>query len=192
MIRGAMSAAKNLRASVEEYLAYDLVNEGRHEFLNGEILAMAGASDAHVVIHGNLQFLVGRHRRGGPCRPLGPDLRVFVGEAGNYLYPDLVVVCGQREYAPTNPPSLLNPKVVFEVISPSTEALDRGPKAAHYRLRASVEAYVLICSDRRSVEVQTRGADGAWSLHEATHGSIRIGPLELELELEPLYEAWEG
>lgn len=187
-----MSAAKSLRASVEEYLAYDLANEGRHEFLNGEILAMAGASDAHVVIHGNLQFLAGRHLRGGPCRPLGPDLRVFVGEAGNYLYPDLVVVCGPREYASTNPPSLLNPKVVFEVLSPSTEALDRGAKAAHYRLRASVEAYVLICSDRRSVEVQVRNPDGTWSLTEATQGSIRVAPIEMDLELDELYDAWVG
>ncbi len=115
------------------------------------------------------------------------DLRVRLDETGLYCYPDLTIVCGEPVFAPTRPVTLLNPRVIIEVLSEGTEEYDRGAKVAHYRHRASVELILLIDSRRRLVERQQRNADGTWTLSEHTGGAVKV--LDLEIPLEELYDS---
>ena len=178
------------RMSEPEYLAYELAHEGKHELVNGEVLAMAGVTEAHSLIQANLTVALGTRLRGGPCRVHVSDLRVRLDEAGLYGYPDLTVVCGAAEFAPTHPETLLNPRMLVEVLSESTEEYDRGAKVAHYRHRASVDTILLVDSRRRLVELQTRNADGTWTLSERSAGTLRL--LDLEVSLDELYEGVPG
>lgn len=173
-----------------EYLAYDREHEGKHDFVNGEVVAMSGVTPAHNTLQVNLLLALGNRLRGGPCRVNGSDLRVRLDETGLYCYPDLTVVCGEARFAPTTPETLLNPRLIAEVLSESTEDYDRGAKAAHYRHRASVDTVLFVDSRRRLVELQTRNADGTWTLSEHTAGTLRL--LDLELPLDELYEGVAG
>ena len=170
-----------------EYLAYDLTHEGKHEFVSGEVLAMAGVTPDHDLVQINLVVALSNRLRGTDCRVRGSDLRVRLDETGLYSYPDLTVVCGPAEFAPTRPETLLNPRVIVEVLSESTEEYDRGAKAAHYRRRASVDVVCLVDSRRPLVEIQRRNTDGTWTLSEHTSGSVRL--LDLDLPLDEIYEA---
>ncbi len=174
-----------------EYLAYDASHEGRHEFINGELLDMAGGSVAHALVIANVTAVLHAALRGAPCRAFSNDLRVHLGETGLYAYPDVTVVCGRPELTATQPPSLLNPRVVVEVLSPSTEAHDRGPKAAHYRQRASIDAIVLVSTEQRRIEVLTRNPNGTWTLDEATTGTLALPPLGIALPLDEVYAGFD-
>lgn len=175
----------------DEYLAYDASHEGRHEFINGELVSMAGGSEAHALATVNVGAVLHAALRGSGCRAYSNDLRVHLDETGLYAYPDITVVCGRAELTATNPPSLLNPRVIVEVLSESTEAHDRGAKAAHYRQRASVEAIVFVATGTRRVEVLTRGADGTWILQEATSGAVSIPPVGCSLPLDEVYAGFD-
>jgi Uma2 family endonuclease len=124
--------------------------------------------------------------RGGPCRVRGPELRVRLEETGLYCYPDLTVVCGEPEFAPTNPVTLLNPRVVVEILSGSTEEYDRGAKVAHYRLRASIDLIVLVDSRKRRVELIRRNGDATWTWSDHLDGTVRI--LDHDVPLAELYD----
>lgn len=171
--------------SEAEYLEYDRTHEGKHERVDGEVVAMSGVSDAHDRIEINtIGALTARLGR-GPCRVRGSNLRVRLDESGFYCYPDLTIVCGEPKFAPTRPVTLLNPRVIIEILSETTEDHDRGTKAPHYRHRASVELILLIDSRRRSVERQARNPDGTWTLSEHTAGGVRI--LDFDVPLDELY-----
>ncbi|MBI5493598.1 MAG: Uma2 family endonuclease [Deltaproteobacteria bacterium] len=116
------------RMTEEQYLAFDIANEGKHEFVNGEAVAMAGASEAHSILQANILVALTNRLRGGRCRVHGSDLRVRLAETGMYAYPDVTVVCGKAEFAPTRPESLLNPRVIVEVLSETTANYDLGAK----------------------------------------------------------------
>lgn len=171
-----------------EYLAFDLATAGKHEFVNGEVIAMAGASLAHLTIHTNLTGLLFAALRGRPCKALGSDARVRIDETGLYAYPDLTVYCGPADTAPTNPPSLLNPKVIIEILSEATADYDQGAKAAHYRLRATVDAVLFVDSRRRFVQAQTRNPDGTWTLDDRRSGDLHIAAIDVSLSLDEIYE----
>ena len=178
------------RMSEPEYLAHDRDHEGKHEFVNGEVLAMAGVTEAHSLIQVNLTVALGTRLRGGPCRVHASDLRVRLDETGLYCYPDLTVVCGAAAFAPTRPETLLNPRLIVEILSESTEEYDRGAKVAHYRHRASVDTILLVDSRRRLVELQARNADGTWTLSERSVGAVYL--LDFDLPLDELYEGVAG
>ncbi len=186
-----MSAQRVTNMTVEEYLAYDLAHEGRHEFVNGEVLAMAGASEGHALATVNLSAALHAALAGSRCRVYSSDLRVHIGETDLYAYPDLTIVCGRAELTPTQPPSVLNPRVVVEVLSPSTEAFDRGAKAAHYRRRPSIEAIVFVATSERRVEVHVRNDDGSWTLREARTGDVAIPPLGVSIPVEQVYAGFD-
>ena len=172
-----------------EYLEYDRSHDGKHELVNGEVVAMSGVSLAHDRLQVNSILALGRRLGDGPCQVHSSDLRMRLDETGLYCYPDLTIVCGEPMFAPTRPVTLLNPRVIIEVLSESTEDYDRGTKAAHYRHRASVELIVLIDSRRQLVERQQRNPDGTWTLSEHTTGTIRV--LDMELPLDELYRRVE-
>jgi len=169
-----------------EYLEYDRTHDGKYEYVNGEVVAMAGVSDAHDRVQVNATVALATRLRGGPCRVRGADLRVRPDEAGLYGYPDQTIVCGEAVFVATQPATPLNPRVIVEVLSESTEEYDRGAKVAHYRHRASVELILLIDSRRRVVERQQRNADGTWTLSEHTSGVIVV--LEHQVPLDELYD----
>ncbi|MDP2311664.1 MAG: Uma2 family endonuclease [Pseudomonadota bacterium] len=174
-----------------EYLAFDASHEGRHEFINGELVSMAGGTEAHALATMNVGGWLRGALRGSSCRVYSSDLRVHLDETGLYAYPDVTVVCGASDLTTTNPPSVLNPRVIVEVLSGSTEAHDRGAKAAHYRQRASVEAIVFVSTETRRVEVLTRAADGTWILQEATSGEVPIPPLHIALPVDEVYAGFD-
>ncbi len=170
-----------------DYLEYDRTHDGKHELVNGEVVAMSGVSDAHDRIQINAVVALTNRLRGGPCRVRGSELRVRLDETGMYCYPDLTIVCGEPQFAPTRPVTLLNPRVVIEVLSETTEEYDRGAKVAHYRHRASVDLILLVDSRRRLVERQARNGDGTWTLSEHTTGAVRV--LDVEIPLDELYDS---
>lgn len=187
-----MGAAPRIAMTEDEYLAYDAAHEGKHEYVNGELIAMAGSSEAHALATINVSALLHGALRGSGCRVYSADLRVRTEETGMYAYPDATVVCGRAELSSTTPPSVLNPRVVVEVLSPTTEAYDRGAKAAHYRQRASIEAIVFVATEEQRVEVQTRNPDGTWTLSEARDGEIAVTPLSIRLPIAEVYAGFDA
>ena len=148
------------RMTEAEYLAWEELQPEKHEFVNGELVAMSGVSEAHDRVTVNLTIGLGARLRGGQCRVHTSDMRVQIDETGLYAHPDLTIVCGRPEYAPTRPVSLRNPRVIIEVLSESTASYDLGAKAAHYRHRTSVETILFVDSQRRSIQRQDRNPDG--------------------------------
>ncbi len=186
-----MSTVRVPRHTEAEYLAMSEASEERLEYVNGEIMAMAGASPVHEAVVANLIRSLGNRLDGRPCRPFGSNLRVKISETGLYAYPDVTVVCGRLELEPTRPETLLNPTVIFEVLSASTEGYDRGAKAAHYRQRSSLNAYVLVSTDAKRIEVYTRTGT-VWTLGEAREGGdVRVDSLDIALPLAEVYAGYD-
>lgn len=183
-----MEPARGLRMSVEEYLAFDGAAEVKHELVNGEVVAMAGAEPEHNAVCNALTAAVELRLRGRPCITFSPDQRILVDETGLYTYADLTVVCGPAQFDDAKPRTLLNPQVVFEVLSPSTEAYDRGAKFAHYRRRASLQEYVLVAWTERRVDHYQRADGGAWLLRAYEIGAeLELPALGIRLPVAELY-----
>ena len=152
--------------SYAEYLALERSTDTRHEYLAGEVWAMAGGTLRHSAIKANLLIEVASALRGTPCRVYDSDAKVRVEGTDLSTYPDLAVVCGPVERSSTDRHALTNPTALFEVLSPSTERWDRGGKFRHVRTLGALRQYVLVNTDLPRVEVFTRGEDGAWSFRE--------------------------
>lgn len=154
------------RFTVAEYLEMELHAAERHEYHYGEILAMSGGSDTHSFIIANVIREFGNKLKGMPCSVAEGNLRVRNRREARYVYPDASVICGDREYDREDPNrhTVLNPRVIVEVLSPSTEAYDRGDKFEYYQGIVSLEEYVLIAQDRPSVQSFLRQPDGTWSM----------------------------
>ena len=127
------SAQSHPHLNPQDYLAWERQQETRHEYVNGEIHAMTGASREHNLINGNLFAALHTQTRGKPCEVYSNDMRVKVSETGMYTYPDIAVACGKPEFEDTQVDTLLNPVLIVEVLKVSTEGYDRGAKFAHYR-----------------------------------------------------------
>ena len=183
-----METARGPVMTEAEYLALDAASPERHEFYNGEVVAMAGAEPVHGVIVAGLSRALGNRLEGRPCLVWSQDQRVRVDEAGLHAYPDLIVACAPLRFAQTNPRTLLNPRIIIEVLSPSTEAHDRGAKFAHFQLRPTVEEYVLVASTERRVDHYLRLDGDQWLLTVFTGDSNLLLPaLGLEIPLNEVY-----
>ena len=176
--------------SEDEYLAFEDAADEKHEYVNGEVVAMAGGTPAHAVISMNLARVLGNQLLGRPCLVMSSDQRVNVDETGLYTYPDLTIVCGRPTYAPKSNITITNPVVLVEVLSQSTESYDRGAKFAHYRRLPSLQAYVLVGQEPRRIEVFHRTPAG-WLLTEAEVGGIRIECLDVVLGVDEVYRGLE-
>jgi Uma2 family endonuclease len=150
------------RYTFDDYLGVEEMSSVRHEYLNGEIFAMAGGTPEHAALSAALVVLLGKRLEGGPCRPYSSDLRIRVRETGLATYADASVICGEPARDPESPTHVTNPSIVVEVLSRSTEDYDRGEKREHYQRSQSLREYVLVSQDRRQVEVFSRGSGGAW------------------------------
>ena len=154
---------------------------------------MAGASRVHSQVSANVIIALGTRLKGRPCIVHGSDMRVRVSPTGLYTYPDVVVVCGKARFEDKHTDTLLNPFVLVEVISPSTEAYDRGTKFAHYRTLESLTDYVLVSQDRPLIEHYTRQPDNLWLL-TAYEGLEAVAPfpsIACELPLLEVYDKVE-
>ncbi len=158
-----MSAVpKPKKLTVEEYFAIEEKAERRSEFYDGEMFLMAGASREHNVLTRNLVGELFQRLKGGSCEVFIADQRVKVSRTGLYTYPDLLIVCGEPEYAPDNKHTLTNPKLVIEVLSDSTERYDRTTKFRFYQQLPSLTEYLLVAQDEPLVEQYVRQPDDRW------------------------------
>jgi len=151
----------------EQYLEIDRRAERKSEYFDGEVFAMAGAPEAHNRIVWNVITRLGQQLAGRPCQGYPSDLRVRISATGQYVYPDVTVVCGEPQFLDERRDTLLNPTLIVEVLSPSTASFDRGFKFDHYIALDSLREYVLVASDRMSIEVFSRQPDGRWLLAKA-------------------------
>lgn len=171
----------------EEYLEWEDKQEFRHEYIDGEILAMTGGSIPHNDIALNLYTALRPylHQRG--CRVNVSDVKVQANQNSRYFYPDLVVICHPDDLKARD--FITHPKVIIEVISPSTANYDRGDKFKYYRQIPSWQEYVLVDSESISVEVYHRGEGKMWHYYGYTDGdAIALESIEFECPIEVLYE----
>ncbi len=182
-----MSTAPKSYITPEEYLEAERRAPFRSEYFAGEVFAVAGASEAHVLLTRNL--ILNLQPQLPHCLVMSNDMRVRVSPAGLYTYPDVVIVCGRREYLDDKKDTLLNPVVIAEVLSPSTEAYDRGVKFDQYQSVVSLRQYVLVSSDRAHVDIFTRLPDGGWVLRpvHGLHDRLELFDGTCTVALEDLY-----
>jgi Uma2 family endonuclease len=174
----------------DDYLAWEREQPVKNEYVDGEVFAMSGASDAHGTAALNIAASLRTALRGKPCKPYISDMKVHVEAANSFFYPDILVTCDPRDRAPDASHVKHYPTLIVEILSPSTEAYDRGNKFAAYRTLASLQEYVLVSIEQRRIEVFRRDATGHWVLYPSA--------LDEELELAsvgfrcPVAEVFEG
>jgi Uma2 family endonuclease len=182
------SAAVTPRCTPEQYLAMERKASFKSEYYNGFITAMAGTSREHSLIAGNVSGEIREQFKNRSCEVHASDMRVLVSPTGLYTYPDVVAVCGEPRFLDDEVDTLLNPTMIVEVLSPTTESYDRGAKFAHYRRLASLQEYVLIAQDQVRVELYTRQGDG-WLLTELSQldQTLRLSSIDCEVPLREIY-----
>ncbi len=188
-----MSAEPKKKLTEDEYLAIERGAVFKSDFYDGEMFATAGASRAHNELKDNLIIEVGSQLKGGRCRTYSADMRVKVKRSGLYTYPDILIVCGPPEVDPKHPDTLLNPQVVIEILSDSTESYDRGAKFRHYKRLASVQEYVLVSQDLVQVERFVRQPDETWILttYDDPAGDFALATVPVRVPLADVYRGVE-
>ncbi len=161
----------------------------RSELVDGEVVAMSGNTYTHLRIVRNLVVELDAGLRGKPCEILCSDLKVKVELTGDYFYPDLVGICGPPAFEPPNQLTLLNPSLIIEVLSPSTEAYDRGQKFLHYQQIPSLQEYLLVAQDEPRVELYTRGPNSAWTYKMAAgpDATLALASIDCAVLLADIY-----
>lgn len=177
--------------SPEEYLEAERASDERHEYLDGRVYAMAGESIPHSQICINLGGEARSKLKGSPCQPLSPNMKVRTSNASLFAYPDLTIVCGEPEVHDSKKDVLINPKVIFEVLSPSTEKYDRTTKFARFRMgNETLTDYILVSQDKPFVEHFSKQADGEWIYRSFNRlsDSFGISSVECSLSLSEIYD----
>ena len=185
-----MSTVPQRYITPEEYLQRERMAEFRSEYFRGEMYAKAGASANHNLIVGNCIQTLGQQLKKKPCRVYPSDLKLRIEATGLYTYPDLSVVCGEPRLESDAGDVLLNPVVLVEVLSDSTEAYDRGKKFEHCRTIPSLMHSILIAQDRHSIDCFTRSDDGSWNLTscQGLEGNIMLDAIDSELVPAEVYD----
>lgn len=177
------------RHSFGEYLTLESISPVKHEFLDGEVWAMAGGTPDHAAIAINIAVILAAALRDKPCRVFSADLRVRVLETGLATYPDLTVICGSLETDPDDPAgnTAINPSLVVEVLSRSTEDYDRGEKLAHYKTISTLREILLVAHEEWRLELWSR-TDVGWTLEVVREvGSVTLRAHDCVLELAEVY-----
>jgi Uma2 family endonuclease len=175
----------------DEYLALEREAEYRSEYFAGRVYAMAGGSREHSAITVNVTVVIGSQLRGKPCQAFSNDMKVRAGRL--YAYPDLSVVCGEPTFRDARRDVLLNPVVLFEVLSPSTEAFDRGKKLAQYQQIPSLKDYVMIAQDEPRIDHYERRSDNEWrvSIIVGMGANVHLDSIDCTLPLSEVYDKVE-
>jgi Uma2 family endonuclease len=176
------------RYTYGDYVALELISPTKHEFLGGEIYAMAGGSEEHSALAAEVLRALGDATRTGPCRVHTSDLRIYVESVGLATFPDGAVICGSLEqHGPSPTATALNPTVLLEVTSDSSEEYDTHEKAEFYRTVPTLRDYVVVSHRERRITVHSRSADG-WSTRVAVaSGRVRVESLDAELSVDDIY-----
>src|ERR1035437_495908 len=183
-----MASLPDAPLTEEQYLDLERQAETKSEFHDGRMYAMAGGSLNHALLSAAITALLYRQMPPG-CRTVTSDLRIKVAVAGLYTYPDCSVICGEPQYFGDQQDVVLNPLLIVEVLSPSTEGYDRGKKFELYRTIESFREYLLVHQDRRHVEHYSKQDDGSWVLrdHSGVEGLVSIARLGVKISLGELY-----
>lgn len=184
-----MSAlAEQLHFDADAYLAWESEQREKHEYFGGEVFAMVGARQEHVLVALNLASALKQRLRGRPCRTYVSDMKLRVAAADAFFYPDVMVSCDARDHAA--PQALEHPTLIIEVLSAGTEGFDRGAKAAAYRTLSSLREYVLVDIDARRIESYRRTEQGGWLLHDCRpeEEACHLASLDVSLTFEEIYE----
>ena len=185
-----MSEPRRLhRYTYADYVALEMVSTGKHEFLDGEIYAMAGGSEEHSALAAEIVRLLGNAVGDRPCRVHTSDLRIYVEDAGLATFPDASVICGPlQQHEPSPTATALNPVILVEVTSDSSEDYDAGAKLEYYRTIPTLREYVIVSHRERRITVHGRVAGGAWETHVATKdGEVDVASLGVKLSANELY-----
>ncbi len=188
-----MSSQRSTFLTPEEYLEMERRAERKSEYFHGEMFAMAGASYAHVVIVDNLVRELGNRLEAGPCSVHSSELRLRVSPNGFFTYPDVMVICGDPQFVDGRRDTVVNPILIVEVLSESTQAYDRGKKFEQYRTLPSLREYLLVAQDAPRIEQFARQPDDNW-LRAETSGrdaSIRLASIDCLLPLAGIYDQIE-
>jgi Uma2 family endonuclease len=188
----SQALAKNQEfISVEGYLVFEEKSKRKHEYMDGEVFAMAGVKRSHSLIGSNVTTELNIKLRERPCEVHGSDIKVLIRE-GHYVYPDVSVVCDEINFD-TNNTTLFNPIVIFEVLSKSTEARDRGEKAEDYFKLESLRDYVMIAQNRVRIEHYSRISGGKWTFEvlESLDDSLILDSIGCKLSLKNIYSKVE-
>ncbi len=183
--------AHNIRYTLDEYIALEASSNVKHEYLDGQIYAMAGGTPEHAALAAAVTGLLFPQLRKGPCRVYDADLRVRT-PTGLSTYPDVSVICGPVQRDNVDPQAAINPTLIVEVLSQSTEDYDRGEKFEHYKHLSSLRHYVLVSQRERRVELWTRGEGGTFELTEVSDGEVApLTSIDAVLDVRELYDAVE-
>ena len=181
-------AAVRTGISEQDYLELERASSIRHEYADGEIFAMSGGTFEHSAVAANILRELGNALHGRGCNALNSDMRIKISPTGHYVYPDGSIVCARPRFVDERRDTLVNPRVIIEVLSDSTEAYDRGDKFAQYRSVASIEEYVLASQKEPKIEVFARQLDGSWMLRVYGPGErVALRSLECAIEVDRVY-----
>ena len=186
--------APSIPFTAADYLAWEVEQPERHDFVDGEVFAMSGGEDRNATVAGNAYIALRAHLRGSKCSAYLTDVRLHVRARDNYFYPDVMVTCSDADRASRLSKS--DPVLVVEVLSKSTEAYDRGEKFANYRAIESLAEYVMIDIPARRVDLFRKGHDGLWVLHPTEMTSadacITLESVKLKIDSATLFADLEG
>jgi Uma2 family endonuclease len=184
-----MQSAKLIHLSEQDYLEGELKSTVRHEYVAGQVFAMVGASRAHNRVSGNIYARLLAHVRGGPCGVFMADVKVNIPTKSAYYYPDVVVTCDARDRTSDQEGYVVSaPALIVEVLSPSTEPIDRREKLLAFQSPQSLQEYVLVGQSHQFIEIYRRTASG-WDVEKLVAGdSVRFASLELTRSFEEIYE----
>lgn len=181
--------------SPEEYLAIEREAETKSEYVDGVVYAMTGASLNHITVVTNLTIALGIQLRGRPCLVLSNEMKVRMPDSRKFFYPDVSVVCGEPQFHDERTDVILNPVLIIEVLSKSTEAFDRGGKFHAYQKLGSLREYLLVAQDRPAIEQFVRQADETWTYRAVIgrESSLSLPSVECTLGLGDVYDKveWE-
>ncbi|MES1226449.1 MAG: Uma2 family endonuclease [Bacteroidota bacterium] len=175
--------------SPAEYLAAERVSEEKHEYYDGQVLAMSGASMNHNSIQANLLINIGNYLKGKHCRILPGDMRVSTAPRDAYMYPDALILCGEAQLEDDKFDTLLNPSVIFEILSPSTRSIDKGRKLFFYQEIPSLQEYIMIDAQKKFIQLARKQPDGAWIFENVNdpYSSVLIRTIDFHLAMEAIY-----
>jgi Uma2 family endonuclease len=185
-----MSTLAKSLLTPEEYLKIEREAEYKSEYFAGEMFAMVGAAERHNLICMNIYGLLHQQLRQRPCRAYPSEMRVRVSATGLYTYPDVIALCGEPKFLDNHRDTLLNPALIVEVLSPSTEAYDRGRKFEQYRSIDSLAEYLMVAPDRVRADLYRRQGDGSWVLSSVGEPSdtVELQSIRCRLLLADIYE----
>jgi Uma2 family endonuclease len=172
-----------------EFAAGEMEGALKHDFVRGRVFAMSGSTPEHAALTVAVSSMISSQLRGKPCRTYSPDLRIRIQAADVATYPDVSVVCGDLERSVEDANSAVNPTLIVEVLSDSTEAYDRGDKFSYYRLLPSLQTYVLVSQRKVAIERHVRNTDNSWTMTAFGPGErIVLESISCELSVDDVYE----